>query len=651
MVFFIYICILKRKYMKFNYVLLLTLFSFTVYSQNNLEVQKILSSYDINKINELKINLQKIYNEREERKNLFLSTNLNFNKKFKLDNVSYELYDVVDSKPVFRSTDNYAAALATKTNTLYPGGSLGLSLTGNGMLIGVWDEEHALVTHQEFQLNGVSRVSTPDNTFSPIFDFHATHVVGTVGAKGVNSSARGMAYESTIKSYDWDNDESEVTSEVSDNALLLSNHSYGIPIYNSSGAQNAPDWMMGCYNSDAQTWDQMHFTMPYYLQVTSAGNSGTDSYVGGLSAGIDKLTGEKNAKNNLVVANANPSVHPITGVLQNLVINTSSSQGPADDGRIKPDIAADGTNLLSTSNASTTSYDTATGTSMASPGVAGSLLLLQQHYNNIFSNFMRSATLKGVVCHTAFDDSNIIGPDPYFGWGLLNANEAASVITNSNNTIPSATIEERSLGNGQTYSFNVVVSNPQKLKATLCWTDPAGTSRNGQLNSTTAALKHNLDLRIIKGAEINYPWKLQLSDITAPAIKGDNNVDNVEKVEVDNASGTYTIQVSHKGFIVGGSQAYSLIISGFDQNLSAIDFNLNKINIHPNPTTDKLFVNTSNVAVTQYEVFDLQGRLVKSDKVNNLTNFSIELNDINAGMYLVQIHSSNGISSHKIIKK
>lgn len=89
--------------------------------------------------------------------------------------------------------------------------------------------------------------------------------------------------------------------------------------------------------------------------------------------------------------------------------------------------------FFSTSNENTTAYDTATGTSMASPSVAGTLLLVQQHYNNLKSNFMKSATLKGLVCHTALDDSNLAGPDPIFGWGLLDAREAANLITNSNN--------------------------------------------------------------------------------------------------------------------------------------------------------------------------------------------------------------------------
>jgi serine protease AprX len=625
------------------------LFSF---SQSTFEIEKIINTYDLTLIEKLKKDLNALNSAKEQRISNYLSSNITISKEFFSNGIKYKIHDIIDNKPLFVATFNKASAIAVRTNTLYPGGSLGLNLTGSGMNIGVWDGGWALVNHVEFMNGSTSRISTPDNpAVLPAADFHATHVIGTVGASGINANAKGMAFESNLKSFDWTNDENEVISEATNNGLLLSNHSYGIPIYGNNGTQNAPDWMMGCYNTDANNWDQIAFNSPYYLEVTSAGNSGTDSYPNGLAPGLDKLTGEKNAKNNLVVANANPTVHPITGVIQNLVINSSSSQGPSDDGRIKPDIAADGTNVISTSNDSTNSYDTATGTSMSSPSVAGTLLLLQQHYNNLHGNFMKSATIKGLVCHTALDDSNNVGPDPYFGWGLLDARASALAINNSIASSPTAVISENILTNGQTFTYEVVVSNPQLLKATLCWTDPAGGAKDGQLNSSTPALKHNLDLRIIKGDEINFPWKLDLSNLTGPAVKGDNNVDNVEKVEVENALGTYTVQVKHKGFLVGGSQNYSLIITGFDQTLANEDFSISNVSVYPNPTNDILNVSSLNNEINNYSIFDLQGRKVYSNKVNNLNNFSLDITNLNSGIYIIELYSENGKYSQKIVKK
>ena len=65
---------------------------------------------------------------------------------------------------------------------------------------------------------------------------------------------------------------------------------------------------------------------------------------------------------------------------------------------------------------------------MASPNVCGSLLLLQQHFNNTNGFFMKAATLKGLALHTA-DDTETAGPDANTGWGLMNTKFAAETIS------------------------------------------------------------------------------------------------------------------------------------------------------------------------------------------------------------------------------
>ena|SRR5690554_275100 len=579
----------------------------------------------------------------------FLRANPAFEHRSKTNGVLYEIVEIVEDKPVYRSTDNLSSSMATKTNSLQVGGTLGLNLTGNNMAIGVWDGGHVLKTHVEFQMNGTSRILTPDTTFpNPSSDDHATHVAGTIGASGIESNARGMATEATILSYNWGNDMAEVISEVQSSSFFISNHSYGVPVLNDTGTLNVPAWVMGNYSSQAAEWDQVAYNAPYYLMVLSAGNSGGEEYSGGLLEGYDKLTYEKNAKNNLVVANANPFVGP-TGVLINTVINSSSSQGPSDDGRVKPDIAGDGTNVFSTYNSSNSSYATLSGTSMASPNVAGSLLLLQEYYYQLHNTYMRSATIKGLVCHTAVDPGTP-GPDAKFGWGLLDARESAITLTNSVAVDKTSVVKELVLTQGQTYSFEVVVNNPKKLKATVCWTDVPGVAKNNQLNSPTPALINDLDIRIIKDSEVNFPWRLQLSDVSAAAIKGDNTVDNVEKVEVDNAVGTYTIQVTHKGTLSGGSQNYSLIVSGFDQApLSNETFKEDNLFIYPNPTSDMLYFDiTGDISLEKIEIYDTIGKKVLSSQINNN---SVDVSQLTAGVYFVKIYSGENQITKKIIKK
>jgi len=629
-----------------------------VNAQTPTEQEKIKSTYDYNSIELLQAEINQNQKEVQQRINNYLAENPSQKEFFTKNGVSYRIFDILDGKPVYQSTDNNSSARAIKTNHLYPGGSLGLSLEGEGMNIGVWDGGWILATHTEFMNGAVSRVTVQETSNpNPSSDQHGTHVGGTVGARGANPAAKGMAPKSSIKSYNWTNDEAEVTNEASTNALLISNHSYGTPIYNNDGVMQVQPWYMGAYSADARTWDQILYNHPYYLMVASAGNSGTDNYTGGLAAGLDKLTGNKNAKNNLVIANANPTVHPVQGITA-LSINPTSSQGPSDDGRIKPDIAADGSAVFSTNNESATSYVTLSGTSMASPSVAGTLLLLQEHYNDLHpTEYMRASTLKGLVIHTAVDDYEFNsdftpkGPDPRFGWGMLDAREAALLLTNSVSENPTAVVQELELnGDNPTYTFQVRVINPKTLKATICWTDVAGTAINNQLNSTTPALVNNLDLRITKDGETFYPWKFDLSNLNV-AVKGDNNVDNVERVDVDDAVGIYTIEVSHKGTLSGGSQKYSLIISGFDTlSLSTDSFEFTDFVIYPNPAETVLNFKATNSDITfdKVEMFDAIGKKVLSTTV---INNSIDISQLNAGVYFVKVHSSDKQITKKIIKK
>lgn len=656
MVFLINIIAMKKLITIFITSLLLVSFS---YAQTESEKKKIINTYDKVKINALQKSIVQNVEDRTKRINDFLKSNSNFNLKRTIGGKNYQIIDVINNKPVYQTTENIASAAATRTNFLHSGGGLGLNLDGQNMVVGVWDENHTLPTHTEFESNDIlipTRVSTPDFVFGDSYDDHATHVSGTLVAKGNDANAKGMAPEASLISYQWDNDASEALSEATNNALLISNHSYGVSVLLDSGSQNAPTWMMGCYNSDAREWDEIAYNSPYYLQVASAGNSGESVYSGGLAFGFDKLTTNKNSKNNLVVANANNPTVSGTGELQSLNINSSSSQGPTDDGRIKPDITGDGTNVYSSiSSGGDQAYGIATGTSMSAPNIAGSLLLLQQYYNNLNSQYMKAATLKGLVCHTADDDSQKPGPDPIFGWGLLNAKAAAETIQ-ANNT-GNAIIDELTLADGETYSKSFSTSGSGPISVTICWTDPPGVDQSGIINSTTPALVNDLDV-ILKdpdGFLIYLPWKLLLFNINAPATTGDNNVDTVEKIDVAlPTAGTYTIEVTHKGTLVNSSQDFSLIVSGADITLGVNDNSLEDFSIWPNPADNILnyrfnSANNRNVNVT---LLDVQGRIVFIDSLNTnnqLINGSIDTQSLTNGVYFLRISQGNAIVNKKII--
>jgi len=654
-----------------NYIVLIIVIMLSI----NLNAQK--SESNISNANkELLKQFKKQEQERINRIELYALNNPDFKKSLSNDNNIIYIYDIVEGKPIYKSTYNLEASRATKTNQLQSGGNLGLNLDGTGMTVGVWDGGPVEASHQEFANsdNTGTRVTVVDtgnvgDEGGTNDSWHGTHVAGTIGAKGIDGTALGMAPNVNIKSYNWSNDEAEMVSAVTSavNPIIISNHSYGVPVESDGNTLDA--WIMGAYTQDAYDIDNIARTNPKYLIVTSAGNSGGTSYTGGLYSGYDKLTTDKNAKNNLVIANANPSVveQPDSSgnfELSNLVINPGSSQGPTDDIRIKPDIAADGTNLKS--SVPLNSYGTSSGTSMASPNTAGTLVLLQEYYNQLNSVYMNSSTLKGLVCHTSIDDINSPGPDPVFGWGFLDAKISAETITDDSNSV--AVIEELTLDDGGNYSITFGAQAGDKLKATICWTDMPGDISNGTLNDPTPRLVNDLDLRLSEGGNTYFPWKLDYSASTGFSnSKADNNVDNIEIVEIDApVTGSYTLTVTHKGTLegnVGGffdpqSQDFSLIVTGNNITLGVDeDYLSQSFTVFPNPSKGeftfnfKMNNNTSNNEV-KLNVYDVSGRLVYGNSfVNSSEEFreTINLNSLNSGVYLAQISTGNSILSHKLI--
>jgi hypothetical protein len=491
------------------------------------------------------------------------------------------------------SHSNVVAATTIGTNKIWTGGSSGLNLSGNIAALknrlGIWDGGGINLSHVEFG----NRITMKDS--NPTEDGHATHVAGTLIASGVSPVSRGMAFGiQGLIGYNFNSHVSEMLSESPN--LYASNHSYGAIAgwrYNNDQSRwewwgqegQFEDYKFGYYSTETMMWDSISFMSPNYLIVKSAGNnrnqrgpdvgqgywrlnsSGTMINAGtrpdGISNqdGYDLLPTYSTAKNILSVGNVLPLP---SGYVKpaDVVLNNSSSVGPTDDGRIKPDVVANGTTVTSTSTGSTTAYATLSGTSMSSPTVAGSSILLQELYIRKFETPAWSSTIRGAVIHTAEEAGTTPGPDYQFGWGLANFERAAQVIDKTNENV----IQQRTLGNGASYSFTVVASGKTPLKASITWTDPPGNvNPNLPVNDRETKLIHDLDIRIKRGARTFLPWRLEANNPTFAAIRSDNSVDNVEVVEIDStiAGETYTIEVTHKGTLTRtGSQAYSLIVSG-----------------------------------------------------------------------------------------
>jgi hypothetical protein len=496
--------------------------------------------------------------------------------------------------PMYIASNDLTSAATIKTNLLWPGGSTGLNLSGSSanMLgkIAIWDEDSVRPTHQEL----TGRILQKDKP-TGVSD-HSTHVSGIMIASGVNPQAKGMAFGAPqLIAYDFNNQFSEMAAESPN--LLISNHSYGtVAGWNFNIDQNrweflgnsgdTADYKFGYYSSETQLWDSIAYNAPFYLIVKSAGNNRTTNgpAVGqpywrynssgimvsagnrptGISSndGYDILPTYSTAKNILTVGAVNPVPGGYTQP-SDVTLADFSSWGPTDDGRIKPDVVTDGVGVLSSVATTNNAYAIFDGTSMSSPAAAGSSFLLQEYYSKLHTGtFLRSATLKGIIIHTADVMGVSDGPNYQNGWGLMNMQKAAAVIT-SNNT--DQLINENNLVNGASYTLPVVASGKSSLSATISWTDPAGSVNTTLLlNNRSKKLVNDLDLRIIGPDSTYMPWTLDPLNPGNAATTGDNVLDNVEKIAVPGAipGQSYTIKVTHKGTLSRGQQAYSLVVSG-----------------------------------------------------------------------------------------
>ncbi len=488
--------------------------------------------------------------------------------------------------PVYYHTENLMSAHSISTDQVWPGGESQLFMDGEGMIVGEWDGGGTMLNHQEFW----GRVMQVDNT-TDLSD-HATHVAGTMIAAGNNEQAHGMANAAVLHANDWEYDSGEMAAQAAD-GLILSNHSYGTRggwhwnsfeddkwvWWGDTEVDPMEDYHFGFYDQQTQDWDNIAFLNPHYLIVISAGNDRNDGASGGTEHWYwnpsiqdwdlstdprnpdgpwDCISYHKIGKNVLTVGAVN-DVNNGYGDPSDVVISSFSSVGPVDDGRIKPDIVANGVGLTSSISTATNAYDSYSGTSMAAPSVTGSLVLIQQMYKMINDTTLLAATLKALAIHSADEAGEADGPDYRFGWGLLNTAKAIDLIQRNGNGY---LIDERSLENNDSIEVEIVSDGTWPLKATIVWTDLPGTPPIPGVDPQDIMLVNDLDLRVIhETGTVYFPWKLDRNSPGEPAVTGDNVVDNVEQVFIANPEpGLYTVKVTHKGSI-NSNQAFGLVLS------------------------------------------------------------------------------------------
>lgn len=417
--------------------------------------------------------------------------------------------------------ENEVGRALHRSNAIFQEFAGGLPYDGTGVQVQMQDDG-GIGPHLDYQGRIGAQFS---NNFNPS-DNHGDHVAGTIMSAGnLDPQGRGMAPGATLWVYNYGQFNDSIVAHYA---------KYGIRITSSS-------YSNGCnrgYTAVTVDHDQETRLYPELIHVFSAGNSNGQNCGYGAGGQWGNITGgHKVGKNVLAVANVD-RFDNIAG---------SSSRGPAHDGRIKPEVAAQGTAVYST--IPPYDYDNFTGTSMACPGVSGSLAQLYHAYNDLYGSNPPSALIKAAMMNTA-DDKGNPGPDFIYGFGRINNLKAYQLLAAGNWFTD--TIDQ-----SQSRQFTLTVpAGVQQVKVMLYWHDfeaAAGASR---------ALVNNLDMVIEDGnGAILLPLVLDATPdpvaLNQPAVPGIDSLNNVEQIVLDQpAAGNYAITINGTAVPVGSQRFY-----------------------------------------------------------------------------------------------
>ena len=442
---------------------------------------------------------------------------------------------VVYMEPVYPEPEpeNYTGRTLHRTNAIATDYGAGRHYDGSGVHVELQDDG-IIGPHIDYEGRILGQFLGYNN------GNHGDHCAGIIMAAGnVDPLGKGQAFGAELYVY------GAAPSYPGFNAIPQDYGNLGVRITSTS-------YSNGCnagYTSLARTLDQQVRIYPSLMHVFSAGNEGTSNCGYGAGAGWGNVTGgHKIGKNVIAVANVNYTDG----------LATSSSRGPAHDGRIKPDLAAKGSSVYSTVNPNT--YALKSGTSMSCPGVAGTIAQLFQAYrDNYGGDDPMAGLMKGILLNTAEDLGNP-GPDFKFGWGRINALRAVQVIEETR--FDSGTLNQ---GDAITHYIDVP-TNLAQLRVMVYWTDYEASV------NTTWALVNNLNMTLTDpGATTWLPWKLSHyphpDSLNMPAFRGIDDRNNMEQVTLDDPdAGTYTLQVQGVS-IPQGPQTYYVIYEFIPQEV------------------------------------------------------------------------------------
>ncbi|MBJ6802736.1 S8 family serine peptidase, partial [Geomonas propionica] len=399
-----------------------------------------------------------------------------------------------------------------------------------------------------------------DTTYGDDYDSdypgHGTHVCGTLAGDRTPvdglDAANGMAPKARLFLQDLTPGGGSYVYPPADLGLLFGRaYQVGARLHSNSWGNSDRSYSLSTQSADRFLWDHKDF-----LVLVANGNSGPSRSTVGNPA---------NAKNVISVgAGYNGSE------AQNLA--SFSSRGPTNDGRIKPTLTAPGVNLISAdSDGQKGSFNSGTlamsGTSMATPTVAGAAALVRQYFalgyypqgtpvtGNSFSP--TGALVKAVLINSAQEmtGSGTDGPVPSTGqgWGRVQLDRVLPFAVDAGRL--AVVSNDAGLATGETWNGTFPVAGGEPFKVTLVWTDyPGGIG-------AVKALVNDLDLTVTAPDGTVLAGNAFAAGESVPGGAADRlNVEEQVLVKAATA-GTYRVAVSAYN-VPWGPQPFALVATG-----------------------------------------------------------------------------------------
>ncbi|MBM3331126.1 hypothetical protein FJY68_04640 [candidate division WOR-3 bacterium] len=350
----------------------------------------------------------------------------------------------------------------------------------------------------------------------------------------------------------------------------------------------------GQYSNAAATFDRFSWKNKDIQTIKSCGNQGHSAQY--------QVTEPGNAKSIIAAASVQNGTNATA-------LSDFSSSGPAPDGRVKPDIAAPGEDIMSVEAGTQNSYVSMGGTSMASPATNGCVGLCRSYLRKGYYpsgtatpadtwGYVSSAILRAMILVSA--DPNVesyVVPSDHIGWGRIDLDSVLFFASDTRRLLAYDDTTGLETGDYSEFAFDVFDST-MSLRVAVVWTDTAAAS------GANPALINNLNCQLTAPNADFY--KGDLYDSGRSRLNPSGAFDNKNPLEMFRVnqpdSGRWLLRVAAQN-VVTARQPYAVVITGPVQAAGLHDVGVRSI-IAPPDSVDSGTVVTPRALVKNYGTYD-----------------------------------------------